>query len=138
MPELNEIVNDVGVLKGRVDSLSNIANKLDVIIEKLVDLHDRHISKVYDDMEKRRMENQEQVKEIHQRIDDVLDKVQQSEKNVTEKIEKMQDCITEHNNKEKEQLDSLLKWKWQVAGGILVLAWLLSHIGPDTILKSFH
>jgi DNA repair exonuclease SbcCD ATPase subunit len=138
MSDNNDLINDVGVLKGKVDALATIANKLDVIIERLVDINDRHIVKVYDDMEKRRMENQEQIKEIHERIDDVLDKVQQSEKNVTEKIEKMQKCITEHNNKEKEQLDSLLKWKWQVAGGILVIAWLLSHVEIDTILKSLH
>ena len=129
---------DVGELKGRVDSLTTIANKLDIIIERLVDQHDRHIAKVYDDMEKRRMETQEQIKEIHDRIDMVLDKVQSTEKNVTEKIEKLQKCILEHNSEEKAQLDSLLRWKWTVAGGIIVVAWLLSHVSPDTILKSFH
>ena len=133
-----DLASEVGELKGKVESLANIANKLDVIIERLVDIHDRHITKVYDDMEKRRMENQEQIKEIHNRIDDVLDKVQVTEKNVTAKIEALQKCVTDHNAKEKEQLDSLLKWKWQVAGGILVIAWLLSHVGPDTIIKSFH
>ena len=133
-----DLASEVGELKGRVESLATIANKLDVIIERLVDIHDRHITKVYDDMEKRRMENQDQIKEIHDRIDTVLEKVQLTEKNVSAKIETLQKCINEHNSKEKEQLDSLLKWKWQVAGGILVLAWLLSHVGPDTIIKSFH
>jgi len=118
---------DVGELKGRVDALTTIANKLDIIIERLVDQHDRHIAKVYDDMEKRRMETQEQIKEIHDRIDMVLEKVQDIHK-----------CINEHNAKEKEQLDSLLRWKWTVAGGIIVIAWLLSHVSPDMILKSFH
>ena len=133
-----ELASDVGVLKGKVEALSTIANKLDVIIERLVDIHDRHITKVYDDMEKRRMETQEQIKEIHDRIDTVLDKVQATEKNVTAKIELLQKCITDHNTKEKEQLDAILKWKWTVAGGILVIAWLFSHVSPDTILKSFH
>ena len=133
-----DLVSDVGQLKGKVEALSLIANKLDVIIERLVDQHDRHIAKVYDDMEKRRMETQNQIKEIHDRIDMVLDKVQDTEKNVTAKIDNLQKCINEHNSKEKEQLDSILKWKWQVAGGILVLAWLLSHIGPDTLIKAFH
>ena len=87
---------DVGELKGKVEALTTIANKLDIIIEKIVDQHDRHIVKVYDDMEKRRMETQEQIKEIHDRIDDVLDRVQLTEKNVSEKIEKLQTCIMEH------------------------------------------
>ena len=133
-----DLASEVGELKGRVESLATIANKLDVIIERLVDIHDRHITKVYDDMEKRRMENQEQIKEIHDRIDTVIEKVQTTEKNVMEKIEKLQKCITDHNSKEKEQLDAILKWKWTVAGGILVLTWLISHVSPDTILKSFH
>lgn len=133
-----DLASEVGELKGRVESLATIANKLDVIIERLVDIHDRHITKVYDDMEKRRMENQEQIKEIHDRIDTVLEKVQLTEKNVSAKIENLQKCINEHNSKEKEQLDQILKWKWTVAGGILVLTWLISHVSPDTILKSFH
>ena len=133
-----ELVNDVGVLKGKVDSLTSVANKLDIIIEKLVDLHDRHVTKIYDDMENRRMETQEQIKEIHDRIDTVLDKVSDTEKSVSEKIEKLQKCIMEHNQKEREQLDQILKWKWTVAGGIIVLAWLLSHVTPDTIIQSFH
>ena len=133
-----DLAGEVGELKGKVEALSTIANKLDVIIERLVDIHDRHITKVYDDMEKRRMETQEQIKEIHDRIDTVLDKVQATEKNVTAKIELLQKCITDHNTKEKEQLDAILKWKWTVAGGILVIAWLFSHVSPDTILKSFH
>ena len=122
-----ELASDVGVLKGKVEALSTIANKLDVIIERLVDQHDRHIAKVYDDMEKRRMETQDQIKEIHDRIDMVLEKVQD-----------IHNCINEHNAKEKEQLDSLLRWKWTVAGGIIVIAWLLSHVSPDMIFKSFH
>ena len=132
-----DLLNDVGVLKGKVNSLETIANKLDVIIERLVDQHDRHIAKVYDDMDKRRMETQDQIREIHERIDMVLEKVQTTEKNVTDKIEKLQACIVAHNAKEKEQLEQILKWKWTIAGGILVLAWLLSHEGGDILARLF-
>lgn len=135
---IQDLSSDVGELKGKVEALSAIANKLDVIIERLVDQHDRHVAKIYDDMEKRRMETQDQIKEIHDRIDDVLEKVQETEKIVSAKIEKLQNCILEHNSKEKEQLDAILKWKWTVAGGILVVAWLLSHVNLDTIVKTFH
>lgn len=118
----SNLLSDVGELKGKVEALSSIANKLDTIIERLVDQHDRHIVKVYDDIEKRRMENQEQIKEIHDRIDMVL-----------EKIEKLQTCILEHNSQEKEQLDNLLKWKWMLAGGIIALSWLISHVKIDIL-----
>ena len=133
-----DLSGDVGILKGKVEALTTIANKLDVIIERLVDQHDRHIAKIYDDMEKRRMETQEQIKEIHDRIDHVLIKVQETERNVSAKIEKLQACIMDHNSKEKEQLDALLRWKWTVAGGILVLAWLFSHVNVSNLLLCGH
>jgi len=50
-----ELIGDVGKLKGQVEALTSIAGKLDIIIDKLVDQHDRHIAKVYTDMENRRL-----------------------------------------------------------------------------------
>ena len=134
----SDLINDVGVLKGQVAALSIIASKMDVIIDKLVDQHDRHIAKVYSDMENRRLETEGDIKEIHDRIDTVLDKVQTTEKSILEKIEDLRRCVTNHNSKEKEQLDKILQWKWTVAGGILVLTWLISHVNLDTIIKNFH
>ena len=134
----DNLISDVGMLKGQVAALSSIAQKMDVIIDKLVDQHDRHIVKIYDDMENRRLETEGDIKEIHDRIDTVIDKVQTTEKSILEKIEDLRTCINNHNSKEKEQLDKILQWKWTVAGGILVMAWLISHVSPDTILKSFH
>ena len=131
----NELVGDVGKLKGQVEALTGIAGKLDVIIDKLVDQHDRHIAKVYTDMENRRLETERDIKEIHERIDTVLDKMQDTEKSLSKKIDSLRDCVTEHNKEEKKQLDSLLQWKWMVAGGILVLSWLISHVKVDTIGK---
>ena len=44
--------------------------------------------------------------------------------------------MQDHNNKEKESLDKLLQWKWMVAGGIVVISWLVSHINIiDMFLK---
>jgi hypothetical protein len=44
-----------------------------------------------------------------------------------EEIKGLRKCITEHQTKEKEQLDKLLQWKWMIVGGIIVVSWLLSH-----------
>jgi len=129
----DNLVNDVGVLKGQVSALTGIATKLDVIIDKLVDQHDRHIAKVYTDMEARRLETEADIKEIHDRIDTVLDKVQTTEKCILEKIEVLHACINAHNAKEKEQLDKLLQWKWMIVGGVIAVSWLISHVRPDTL-----
>ena len=129
----DSLINDVGVLKGQVSALTGIATKLDVIIDKLVDQHDRHIAKVYTDMEARRLETEADIKEIHDRIDMVLEKVQTTEKSILEKIDGLHDCINDHNKKEKEQLDKLLQWKWMIVGGVIAVSWLISHVKPDTL-----
>jgi hemerythrin superfamily protein len=134
----DDIKVDVGVLKTQVLTLSALCNKMDVIIQKLVDQHDRHITKVYTDMDNRRLETDADIKEIHDRIDTVLDKVQASELRIMEEIKGLHKCVTEHNNAEKEQLDKLLQWKWTIVGGIIVISWLISHGNLDTIVKSIH
>jgi len=129
---------DVGVLKTQVLTLSAICNKLDAVIEKLVEQHDRHIAKVYTDMDNRRVEVDADVREIHDRIDTVLDKMQASELRIMEEIKGLRKCVTDHNTAEKEQLDKLLQWKWTIVGGIVVVSWLISHGNIDTIIKSIH
>jgi len=134
-PSEIELVGDVGKLKGQVEALTSIAGKLDIIIDKLVDQHDRHIAKVYTDMDKRRLETESDVREIHERIDTVLDKMQSMDRCLSEKIDSLRDAVNTHNKEERKQLDQILQWKWMVVGGILVLSWLLSHVNPDTIVK---
>jgi hypothetical protein len=130
-----ELIGDVGKLKGQVEALTSIAGKLDIIIDKLVDQHDRHIAKVYTDMDKRRLETEGDIKEIHERIDTVLDKMQSMDRCLSEKIDSLRDAVNTHNKEERKQLDQILQWKWMVAGGILVLSWLISHVNFDTIAK---
>lgn len=136
-PKQNEMMDvrvDIGVLKTQVLTLSSLCNKMDVVIEKLVEQHDRHIAKVYADMDQRRLETEKDIKEIHERIDTVLDKMQDSNEKIMEEFKNLRKDMTEHNAKEKESLDKLLQWKWMVAGGIIVLSYLISHINLDTLL----
>lgn len=137
MPEdLSEIKVDVGVLKTQVLTLSALCNKMDQVIEKLVDQHDRHINGVYSQMDKRRLETEADITELHERIDTVLDKMEISNNKIMDEFKALRSEMSEHNKKEKESLDRLLQWKWTVAGGILVLAWLISHANLDTLLKA--
>lgn len=126
---------DIGVLKTQVLTLSTLCNKMDQVIEKLVDQHDRHIAKVYTDMDNRRLETEADIKEIHQRIDTVLDKMESSNKEIMEEFKSLRKDMSEHNKQEKDALDQLLKWKWMVAGGIIAISWLISHVNPDTISR---
>ena len=135
--DFNEMVDvqvDIGILKTQVLTLSALCNKMDVVIEKLVDQHDRHIAKVYADMDQRRLETEKDIKEIHERIDTVLDKMQDSNEKIMDEFKSLRKDMTEHNKKEKESLDKLLEWKWMVAGGIIVFSYLISRVNFDTLL----
>jgi len=137
MPEeISEIKVDVGVLKTQVLTLSAICSKMDQIIEKLVEQHDRHIAKVYTDMDNRRLETEADIKEIHGRIDTVLDKVQESELRIMAEIKDLKETMSDHVAASKSQYEKLNQWKWSLAGGIIVITWLISHSSFDTILKA--
>ena len=89
-------------------------------------------------MDNRRIETDADVKEIHDRIDAVLDKVQDSERRIMEEMKSMKKCLNEHSESSRIQLEKINQWKWSIAGGILVLSWLISHSNLDTIVKSIH
>jgi seryl-tRNA synthetase len=136
--EFNEMIDvqvDIGVLKTQVLTLSALCNKMDIVIEKLVDQHDRHIAKVYADMDQRRIETDKDIKEIDRRIDTVLQKMEDSNEKIMEEFKAIRKDMADHNKKEKEALDKLLEWKWMVAGGIIAISYLISHVNFDTILR---
>ena len=129
----DDIKVDIGVLKTQVLTLSAICSKMDQVIEKLVDQHDRHIAKVYTDMDARRKEKDDDVNELHDRIDTVLEKMEHSNEKIMDEFKLLREAMTKHNSEEKLALDKLNQWKWMIAGGILVLSWLISHVKPDTL-----
>ena len=133
--EYTDLKVDVGVLKTQIFTLSQLCEKMDKVIEKLVDVHDQHISKVYDTMDKNRIEKDNDIAEVHDRVDTVLEKLTESEKRIMEEIQGIRKCISDHSANSKAQFEQLARWKWTIAGGIVVLTWLISHSGLDTILK---
>jgi chromosome segregation ATPase len=134
--ECVDVLVDVGILKTQVLTLSAICNKLDTVIEKLVDQHDRHISKVYETMNDQRREKDEDIAEIHQRVDTVLEKLDESENRIMNEIKGLKDTMSKHAETSKTQYEQINKWKWTIVGGILVITWLFSKTNIDTILHS--
>ena len=133
--EYTDLKVDVGVLKTQIFTLSQLCEKMDKVIEKLVDVHDQHISKVYDTMNKNRIEKDQDIADVHDRVDTVLEKLTESEKRIMEEIQGIRKCVSEHAANSKSQFEQLARWKWTIAGGIVVLTWLISHSGLDTIVK---
>ena len=137
--DLQEVKVDVGVLKTQVDTLTKLCEKMDTVIEKLVDHQDVIISQIYNDMEKRRSDVNEDIKDLHSRITNVSremnEKLDETEDKIMNEIKEMRKEISEHNKREQDAMDKLLQWKWTIVGGIIVVTWLTQHIGLDTILQ---
>ena len=141
MSELVEIKVDVEVLKNQILTLTQLCGKIDSVIEKLVDNHDRMVNQIYNDMEKRKSDTNADIKELHSRITtisrDVSDKVELTERRIMDEIKALREEIQEHNRKEDNELRKIMEWKWMAAGAIVVLAWIFSNIKIEHISKIF-
>ena len=132
---------EVGVLKEKVNTLTDLCEKMDRVIEKLADNNLNMTNQIYNDMDKRKQETAGDIKELHSRITTVdrnlSDKIELTERRIMDEIKALRDHITEHNKKEDEDLNSILRWKWMVAGGVIVLAWIISNIRLEYLVKLF-
>jgi hypoxanthine-guanine phosphoribosyltransferase len=136
--DVTELKVDVGVLKTQVVTLTSLCQKMDQVIEKLVMQQERYATQIYKEIEQKRMEKNAEIKDIHDRIDTVIDKVQITELRIMEEIKELRAEIAENNKSEKDSLDKINQYKWMLAGGIIVLSWLISHVNTDTITKLLH
>lgn len=132
---------DVGVLKTQVATITQLCDKMDKVIDRLVDNHDQMVNQIYNDMDKRKQDTVADIKELHSRITTVdrnlSDKLELTERRIMDEIKSLRDDIAEHNKKEDSELKKILEWKWMAAGGIIVLAWIFSHVNLEMLGKLF-
>ena len=137
-----ELKVDVEVLKNQVLTITQLCGKMDSVIEKLVDNHDRMVNQIYNDMEKRKNDTNTDIKELHSRITtisrEVSDKVELTERRIMDEIKCLRDDIAVQNRKKENDLQRILQWKWMVAGGMVVLAWVISNVNLAALSKIFN
>lgn len=137
--ELTNLKVDVGVLKAQMTQVTLLCEKMDKIIEKLMDNQDRMASEIYTEMKTERLDINGEMKELHDRITTVdknlCDKIELTERRIMEQLKSMREELSAHNKKEESDMKKLLEWKWMIAGGIVVLAWLLSNINISKLLS---
>lgn len=136
-----ELKVDVEVLKEKVDNITQLCDKMDKIIEKIVDNQDRIVNQIYTDMNKRKEDTVQDIKELHSRITTVdrnlTDKLELTERRIMDEIKSLRGDIEKHNQKEDEDLKKIFQWKWMVAGGVIVLAWVISNVNLEVLSKLF-
>jgi len=130
---------DVSVLKERVSTLTELCNKIDRVIEKLADNQLDLAGQIYQDMDKRKEQTVSDIKELHSRITTVdrnlSDKIELTERRIMDEIKSLRDHITAHNEKEDDNIKKLSQWKWMVAGGVVVVAWIISNVKLEQLAK---
>ena len=123
---------DVEVLKKDVTTITTLCEKMDKVIEKLVDHQDVIINQIYHDMDKRRADTNVEIKDLHSRITtvtrEVSDRVNETEVRIMEEIKSLRNELRVHNEREDSEIKKILQWKWTIVGAIFVLSWLTSHI----------
>jgi peptidoglycan hydrolase CwlO-like protein len=143
LSDINEVdlKVDVGVLKVKVSTLTDLCNKMDRVIEKLTDNQTTLTNQIYNDMDKRKEDTVSDIKELHSRITTVdrnlSDKIELTERRIMDEIKSLRDHITEHNDKEDADIQKLSQWRWMVAGGVIVFAWLVSNVKLEMLGKLF-
>jgi predicted nucleic acid-binding Zn-ribbon protein len=140
--DIVDVKVDVGVLKTQVLTLTQLCDKIDKVIERLMDNQDRLVNQIYTDMDKRKQDTVADIKDLHSRITTVdrslSDKLELTERRIMDEIKGLRDQITEHNEREDNELKKIMEWKWMAAGGIVVIVWLLSQVNvPELIGKLF-
>ena len=124
---------EVGVLKEKVNTIADLCEKMDN--------NTNMVNQIYKDMDKRKEDTVSDIKELHSRITttdrNLSDKIELTERRIMDEIKSLRDHITEHNQKEDDDLKSLMQWKWMVAGGVVVVAWLISNINLEFLAKIF-
>jgi len=125
--DLTKIKVDVEVLKTQIVTMTSLCQKMDTIIDKLVDQQEKYTVQIYQDMENRRKEKNAEIKEIHDRIDTVIDKVQITELRIMDEIKELRKELLKKNESDSRKVDNLSQWKWMIAGGIIALAFILSR-----------
>jgi hypothetical protein len=132
---------EVGILKEKVNTIADLCEKMDRVIEKLADNNTNMVNQIYKDMDKRKEDTVSDIKELHSRITttdrNLSDKIELTERRIMDEIKSLRDHITEHNTKEDDDLKSLMQWKWMVAGGVVVVAWIISNINLEFLAKFF-
>lgn len=130
-----ELKVDVGILKTQVSTLTSLCQKMDTVIEKIVNQQEKYNSQIYQEMENRRAEKNAELKEVHDRIDTVIDKVQITELRIMEEIKELKLQIEKNNKRDQEAIEKLNQWKWTVGGALIFISWLISHLDSDIISK---
>lgn len=158
--EIKKLAENVSNLQQDMAQVGSLVDRLDVTIEKLTEVsstvsqllavqgnrlefQEKVQEKLQDLVEKRRTETEGYVKDLHIKIDtvekDLKGDIRDTHTDILEKIGEMQASGTKQHqdisDKMSERIARLEKWMWTIAGGAIVLWFILSQIDLSKVFS---
>ena len=161
-PQVDQRV-EIELLKKDVSIMANLCEKFDTTIDKMqeiasnlsrmVSLQEQRLEnqeettkEIQNVMEMRRIEHNNDIKELHSRITTVnrelSEKIEETEKTILHELQEIRKEIKESHVKESQEGSTFLKrlekveaWKYMMMGGIVVITWVLARADIGAIFK---
>jgi hypothetical protein len=145
---------EIELLKKDVTVLASLCQKLDTTIDKMqeiasnlskmislqeqrLELQEKSTKEIESTMEMRRIEHNNDIKELHSRITTVnrelTEKIKESEEKILSEVQSLRQELVKDSDKFSKKIFEIESWKWMVMGGIFVIGWFFSKIFPEII-----
>lgn len=111
--KVNNMEVDLSALKEKVSFFHVIYGKFDITLGKIQEM-----------VENRRYENNEDIKEVYDRLGQSEHKIMDELKNVRREMKEM-------NDRYEKRISELDRWKWMLMGGAVVAGWILSRVADN-------
>ena len=133
-----------------IDKMQEIASSLSRMVslqEQRLDNQEGTTKELQSVLEMRRLEHNNDIKELHSRITTVnrelSDKIEETEKIILQELQEIRKEIKEsHTTKEEKEhiplmkrLESIEAWKYTMMGGIVVITWVLAKADLGKFFK---
>lgn len=131
-------------IENQIDFLKDIASDLKQILavhDEKINQHEKKQDDIFELIEKRRQEMQDDIKELHSRITTVqrelCSDINASEAKIMQGIEELKkelkEDLTSHNTKQKsleDRISALEKWRYMLVGAGILGGYILSKLLP--------
>lgn len=125
-----------------IDKMQEIASNLSKMIslqEQRIENHEKNTKDVQGIIEMRRIEHNNDIKEIHSRITttnrELTEKIEQTEKKILEELHSMREELVQEKEGFSERLSKIETWRIMFVGGLIVFTWILARADLDKLFK---
>lgn len=147
---------EIELLKKDVATITNLCEKFDTTIDKMQEIavnlsrmvslqeqrlenQERISREVQNTLEMRRIEHNNDIKELHSRITttnrDLSEKIEETEKKILDELHAMRLEMKNEKSGFGDRLGQIEMWKYTVIGALVVVTWILARADLTTLAK---